>query len=119
MTKNLQNDVNDMNSMIQNGDIMGAFEKYYREDVVIHENGSPPIRGKNENRKRGIKFLWEMEEVYSTEIKSVAFGKNLSMTEWTIGVKTKDGSRKSINRVNVQTWKNSKISGERLYFCKE
>src|SRR3990167_8604006 len=119
MTKNLQNDVNDMNSMIQKGDIMGAFEKYYMEDVVIHENGSPPIKGKNENRKRGIKFLWEIEEIYGAEIKSVALGKNLSMTEWAIDVKTKDGSKKVIYRVNVQIWKDEKIIDEKLYFCKE
>jgi hypothetical protein len=115
----LKNAVNDLNSMIQKGDIMEAFERYYREDVVIHDNGSSPIEGKNENRKRGIKFLWEIDEVYSAEIKSVAFGNNLSVTEWIIDVKTKDGSKKEIHRVNVQTWKDDKIIGERLYFSKE
>lgn len=115
----LRNSVNDLNRMIQKGNILDAFEKYYGEDVAIHENGSSPIDGKNENRKIGIKFLWEIEEIYSAKIKSVALGKNLSMTEWAIDVKTKDGSKKIIYRVNVQAWKDNKIISERLYFCKE
>jgi hypothetical protein len=118
MTK-LKNTVEKLNVLIKEGKIMEAFEKYYGEDVTIHENGSPPIKGKDENRKRGIKFLWEVDEIYSAEIKSVAFEKNLSMTEWTINVKLKDGSKKIIYRVNVQTWKDYKIISERLYFCKE
>ena len=97
----LKNDVEKLNTLIKEGKIMEAFEKYYGEDVTIHENGSPPVEGKDENRKRGIKFLWELEEIYSAEIKSVAFGENLSMTEWAIDVKTKDGLKKVIYRVNV------------------
>lgn len=118
MTK-LINAVNDLNSLIKEGKILEAFEKYYGEDVIIHENGNSPTIGKNENRKRGIKFLWEIDEVYGAEIKSVSFGDNISMTEWAINVKTKDGLKKIIYRVNVQAWKDEKIISERLYFSKE
>jgi hypothetical protein len=110
--------VNDLNSLIKEGKIMEAFEKYYGEDVTIHENGNDPVEGKEENRKRGINFLWEIDEVYDAEIISVTLGKDVSMTEWAIDVKTKEGVRKKIYRVNVQYWKSGKISTERLYFCK-
>lgn len=117
-TAELQMAVNDLNSLIKEGKIMEAFEKYYGEDVTIHENGNDPVEGKEENRKRGINFLWEIDEVYDAEIISVTLGKDVSMTEWAIDVKTKEGVRKKIYRVNVQYWKSGKISTERLYFCK-
>jgi hypothetical protein len=111
--------VNSLNTMIQQGNIMEAFETFYGEEVVIHENGNSPIKGKDNNRKRGIKFLWEIDEVYDAEILSVAIGDNISMTEWSIDIKPKDGPRKTIYRVNVQRWTEGKVTSERLYFCKD
>lgn len=116
-TIQLKNDVNDLNALIQDGRIMDAFEKYYGEDVVIHQNGNSPIEGKGENRKRGIKFLWEIDEVYDAKVLSVSFGDLVSMTEWSIDVKTKSNIRKLLYRVNVQYWNARKIVLERLYFC--
>ncbi len=118
-TQKLMTNVNGLNSLIKEGNIMEAFEKYYGDDVVIHENGNSPVTGKEENRKRGINFLWEIDEVYTAEVISVALGDLVSMTEWSIDVKTKKGERKIVYRVNVQYWNDGKIVMERLYFCKD
>ena len=99
---------------------MDAFEKYYGEEVVIQVNGNPPITGKEQNRKREMIFLQEIEKLNSAEIKSVTLGgkdDNVSMTEWAINIENKDGIKKIIYRVNVQHWKDDKIINEKLYFC--
>ena len=99
---------------------MEAFEKYYGEEVVIQVNGNPAISGKEANRKREMIFLQEIEKLNSAEIKSVTFGginDNVSVTEWAINIKNKEGEEKTIHRVNVQHWKNDKIINEKLYFC--
>ena len=99
---------------------MEAFEKYYGEEVVIQVNGNPPITGKEQNRKREMIFLQEIEKLNSAEINSVTFGgidDNVSMTEWAINIESKEGVKKIIYRVNVQHWKDNKIINEKLYFC--
>jgi len=119
MTK-LKNNVEKLNTLIKEGKILEAFEKYYSEDVIIQVNGNPPIPGKEKNRKREMIFLQEIEKLNSAVINSVTFGgeeDNIAMTEWAINIKNKDGIRKTIYRVNVQHWKDDKIIDEKLYFC--
>lgn len=116
----LKNTVEKLNLLIQEGKIMEAFEKYYGEDVIIQVNGNPPVNGKEQNRKREMIFLQEIEKLNSSDIKSVTFGgseDNVSMTEWAINIENKKGEKKTIYRVNVQQWKDGKIINEKLYFC--
>ncbi|MDO8563701.1 MAG: hypothetical protein Q7R87_01700 [Nanoarchaeota archaeon] len=119
MTK-LKNNVAKLNTLIQEGKIMEAFEKYYGDEVVIQVNGSLPITGKEKNRNREMIFLQEIEKLNSTEIKSVTFGgvdDNISMTEWAINIENKKGENETVYRVNVHHWKDNKIINEKLYFC--
>ena len=119
MTK-LKNNVEKLNTLIKEGKIMEAFEKYYGENVIIQVNGNPPIIGKEQNRKREMIFLQEIEKLNSAEIKSVTFGgtdDNVSMTERAINIENKEGIKKIIYRVNVQHWRDDKIINEKLYFC--
>jgi len=118
--KKLKNNVEKLNTLIKEGKIMEAFEKYYGENVIIQVNGNSPITGKDQNRKREMIFLQEIEKLNSAEIKSVTFGgteDNVSMTEWAINIENKEGIKKIIYRVNVQHWKDDKIINEKLYFC--
>ena len=116
----LKNNVEKLNTLIREGKISEAFEKYYGEDVITQVNGNPPIHGKEANRKREVIFLQEIEKLNNAEIKSVTFGgteDNVSMTEWAINIENKEGVKKIIYRVNVQHWKDDKIINEKLYFC--
>jgi len=116
----LKNNVGNLNVLIKAGRILEAFERYYSEDIVIQVNGNPPIIGKEQNKKRELIFLQEIEKLNSAEIKSVTFGgvdDNVSMTEWVIDIENKNGEQKTIYRVNVQHWKDNKIINEKLYFC--
>lgn len=116
----LKNNVGALNALIKEGKIMEAFEKYYSEEVVIQVNGNPPTVGKDQNRRREMIFLQEIEKLNDAEIHSVTFGgtnDNISMTEWAIHIENKKGETKVIYRVNVQHWKDDKIISEKLYFC--
>jgi hypothetical protein len=118
--KKLKNNVEKLNTLIREGRMKEAFEKYYGDDVSIQVNGNLPIVGKEQNRKREMIFLAEIEKLNSAEINSVTFGgteDNVSMTEWAINIKNKEGQNKTIYRVNVQHWKDDKIINEKLYFC--
>src|SRR3989338_5410550 len=119
MTK-LKTNVENLNFLIKEGRIDDAFENYYSEEVIIQVNGNLPVEGKDENRKREMIFLQEIEKLNSADINSVTFGgedDNVSMTEWVIRIENKKGEKKTIYRVNVQHWKDDKIINEKLYFC--
>ncbi|MEK6928291.1 MAG: SnoaL-like domain-containing protein [Nanoarchaeota archaeon] len=116
----LKTNVEKLNTLIQEGKILEAFEKYYSEEVSIQVNGNTPVNGKEQNRKREMIFLQEIEKLNSAVINSVTFGgnvDNVSMTEWAINIENKDKEQKTIYRVNVQHWKDNKIINEKLYFC--
>lgn len=116
----IKNNVEKLNALIKEGKILEAFEKYYSNDIIIQVNGNHPVIGKEQNRKREMIFLQEIEKLNSAEINSVTFGgidDNVSMTEWAISIKNKEGENKIIYRVNVQHWKDDKIINEKLYFC--
>ena len=118
--KKLQNNVEKLNLLIKDGKIKEAFEKYYGDDVIIQVNGNAPVTGKEQNRKREVIFLEEIEKLNSADINSVTFGgadDNVTMTEWAINIENKQGEKKIIYRVNVQHWKDDKIINEKLYFC--
>jgi len=114
----LKDSVNKLNSLLKEGKIMEAFEKYYNIDVTIHIDGNAPITGKEQ--KREMIFLQEIEKLNNAEIKLVAFGgtdNDVSVTEWAIDIENKEGVKKTIYRVNVQQWKDDKIINEKIYFC--
>ncbi len=114
----LKTTVEKLNALIKQGKIRDAFEKYYREDVVIQLNGSPPLAGKEANGLKEMGFLQEIKGINSSDIKSVTFGgieNDVSMTEWGINIQNPQGEQKTIYRVNVQHWKDNKIFNEKLY----
>ena len=116
----IKNNVEKLNTLIKEGKILEAFEKYYDDDVIIQVNGNSPIIGKELNRDREMIFLQEIEKLNSADINSVTYGgekDNVSMTEWAINIENKAGEKKTIYRVNVQHWKGDKIINEKLYFC--
>ena len=115
---NLKDNVNKLNSLLKNGKISEAFEKYYNINVNIHIDGKPPITGKEQ--RRDMIFLQEIEKLNSAEIMLVAFGginDDFSVIEWEINIENKKGEKMTIYRVNVQHWKDDKIIDEKIYFC--
>ena len=42
----IKENVEELNQMILGGDIMGAFEKFYADDVVMQDNETPAREGK-------------------------------------------------------------------------
>ena len=43
--KTLEESVKELNQMIQKGEILPAFDKFYAEDVVMQENENDPTSG--------------------------------------------------------------------------
>ena len=107
-----------LNQQVLSGDIMGAFEKYYAEDVVMQENSADPFVGKSVNRERELQFVNSIAEFHGAAVLSSAANGDTSFSEWTMDVTFKGGTRYQLAQVAVRTWKDGLIVRERFYYNK-
>lgn len=106
----------ELNQAILGGDILGAFEKYYAEDIVMQENANEPRHGKAANRKHEEEFVNSVEEFHGAKVLSEAVNGDVSFTEWMMDVTFKGGGRTKLQQVAVRRWKDGQVVGERFYY---
>jgi len=113
----LQENVADLNARILKGDILGAFEDYYAEDVVMIDQGQPPREGKALNRQYEEAFVNGLTEFRGAEVKasSVDEAAGKAFTEWSFDFTHKDYGSQTYDQVAVQTWADGQIVEERFY----
>ena len=79
--------------MVQQGQTMEVFEKFYGEDCVMSDNASDKRSGKDTNRDYEKQFInaveaWNKAEVLSTVVDEE---KQTAVTEWFFYFNLKDG----------------------------
>lgn len=107
---------NDLVTMVTNGKLMEAFEKYYDEDVVMQENRKDPTVGKSANRVREEQFVGSVEAVHAMSAPSVVVDGDEVVIHWLGDVTFKGGIRVAMDQLAQQTWKNGKIVRERFIY---
>ena len=107
---------NALNQQILSGDIMGAFEKYYAEDVVMQENSAEPFAGKAFNREREQQFVNSIAEFHGARVLSAGASGDTSFSEWEMDVTFQGGTRYKLAQVAVRTWKDGQVARERFYY---
>jgi ketosteroid isomerase-like protein len=105
-----------LNQAILAGDILSAFETYYADDVVMHENDSPPFTGKSVNRKREEDFVNSVQEFHEARLLGEAVNGDTSYSEWEYDLTFKSGIRMTLQQVAARRWKNGQVSHERFYY---
>ncbi|MBI2689272.1 MAG: nuclear transport factor 2 family protein [Acidobacteria bacterium] len=107
-----------LNRQILSGDIMGAFDKYYADDIVMQENSSDPTVGKAANRERELQFVNSITEFHGAAVVSSAVNGDTSFGEWEMDVTFQGGQRYKLAQASVRTWENGQIVRERFYYSK-
>src|SRR5258706_16280897 len=100
----------ELNQAILAGNILNAFETYYADDVVMHENDSPPFTGKSVNRKREEDFVNSVQEFHEARRLGEAVNGDTSYSEWEYDLTFKSGIRTKFKQVSVPRWKNGQMS---------
>jgi len=108
----------ELNQKILAGDILGAFDQYYADDVVMQENNTPPTVGKAANRMREEEFVASVEEFHSAKLLASAVNGNVTFGEWEYDATYKGAGRFALTQVAVRRWANGKVSHERFYYSK-
>ena len=113
----LRESVDDLNNRILQGDILGAFEDYYAEDVVMIDAGQPPREGKDVNRQYEEVFVNGLTELRNAEVKAVGIDEEAgkALVEWHFDFTHSDYGVQTYDQVAVQTWKDGQITEERFY----
>jgi hypothetical protein len=106
----------DIKQLVLQGNAMQAFEKYYGEDVVMQENENLPTVGKAANHQREEEFFAKVVEFRGAEVKNVAFGDNVIISEWFLDYTHQEWGKRTDDQVSVQEWKDGKVVRERFYY---
>jgi ketosteroid isomerase-like protein len=107
-----------LNDQVLQGDILGAFDKFYAENVTMQENSDEPTAGKAANRKREEDFVASVDQIHSVKVLSSAVNGDTSFGEWEFDATYKGGARVKLTQVAVRRWKNGQIVQERFYYNK-
>ena len=118
-TKTLEQRVSRLNQMIQEGQVLPAFEKFYAEDVVMQENENEPTKGKVACRINEETFVNGITAFRKAEIQSIVIGDNISVTQWSFDFTHKDWGVRDYNQISVQRWNDEgQIINEKFYYSK-
>lgn len=109
----------DIYNMVNSGQLMEAFEKYYHEDVVMVEATGEKREGKDANRKAEQDFLASVKEFHGAGVRSVASNENDAVTTveaWMEVTFQNAPGPIMMEQVTVQRWQGDQIIHERFYY---
>ena len=115
-TQDIQALDTELNTMIQNGNALEAFEKFYADTVVMQENEQTPTAGKAANREREKAFFASVSELRKIEVVASATQGNTSFSQWFTDYTHKDNGGMAYHQVAVRTWENGKVVKEVFYY---
>lgn len=111
--------VHDLIERMKAGDILGAFDTHYADDVVMQEPTASHA-GKTTNRAREQAFLDSVKEWKSLNFANVAIEDHgdhgVSFIEYDFDFVNTQGAAVRYEQVARQVWKDGKIVHERFYY---
>lgn len=104
--------------MINTGQLLDAFEKYYANDVVMVEATGDLREGKDKNREYELKFISSVKDVHGGGVTGLTADEQngVTMVESWMDVTFQDGNRVKMEQVAVQKWRGEEIVHERFYY---
>lgn len=106
----------ELNTIVLEGRILDAFERFYADDVVMQENAAAPVVGKAANRERERQFVESIEQFHHAALLGAAAEGDRSYSEWLMDVTFKGGIRVKLEQVAVRQWRNGQVTHERFYY---
>ena len=116
MVNSLETLVKEQIRLLEAGDPLGAFERFYGDSLVMFDNDRVFAEGKENCRKKQEPFILPCKEIFG---KIAAFRvfeeRNLSVLHNQTEFVHPEHGRAKINGLHVQEWKDGKIQVERYY----
>lgn len=108
----------ELQSMVGQGQMVEAFEKFYAENVVMEEPMSGRTEGKDANREREMQWLENLAEAHGGGVTGITSNEaeGITMSETWMDATFKDGNRVKMEEVSVKKWEGDQIVHERFYY---
>ena len=105
----------ELNQMILAGNgFPAAFDRFYADDVLMHEANGVICEGKEANRQREQAALAHME-FHESQLVHAAVNGDVTFSEWRYDA-TMGGQRMTLEQVARRVWKDGKVVHERFYY---
>ena len=109
--------VEELNNMILQGNILGAFDKFYAENVVMQDNDHPQRVGKAENRKFEEAFVANLTAFRGAKVGTITIiDGGIATIEWWFDYTHKEWGDRNYSQIAVQRWKDGQIVEEKFYY---
>ena len=117
MAAPLKDLVHDLHGRILQGDILGAFEDHYADDVMQEPKEEPRV-GKDVNRKFEQEWMDNLVEFRGAEVLGVAINEEAGtvFAEWYNDLTHKQYGDMKATQVSIQQWRDGKVVEERFYY---
>lgn len=112
---NLAEKVEQLNLLIVQFRYEEALEKFYDENIISHENETPPIIGLDAYKKAAKEFIKNVSN-YSASLLNVIISDDMSVVEWHYMFDHKGIGKWDRRQLSLQRWKNGKIIHERHHW---
>ena len=108
----------EVQSMIGQGQLLEAFDKFYADSVVMEEATGETFEGKAANRKREEQFLESLVEMHGGGVTAMTANEDdgVTMAEVWMDATFKDGNRMKMEQVSVKKWEGDHIVHEKFYY---
>lgn len=113
---NLLHLVDELDGMLISGDFMGAFEKFFADEVVTLTGPSDITYNKAEKRERLQGFLNNVYPNHATR-HSVGTGENTTYSEFTFEFITLSGERRVFHEILRRIWEDGKVKEEKYFMA--
>lgn len=115
--RDLKERVEQLNTMILQGQILDAFEKFYAENVTMQENEDAPTVGKEACRIHEEGFVNNITEFRNAAVKNVIVSDNITAVEWDFDFTHAEWGVRNYTQVAVQRWNDEgQIINEKFYY---
>lgn len=108
----------ELQSMMGQGQMMEAFEKFYAENVVMVEATGEVREGKDHNRTFEEQWMSSLKEIHAGGVGAMTSNEETghTCTESWVDVSFQDGNRMKMEEVSVKKWENGQVVHERFYY---
>lgn len=114
----IKENVDKLNEMILGGDILGAFDKFYADGVVMQDNNNPLREGKAVCREFEETFVNNLTAFRGAAVKNILVSEEsgVAAIEWDFDYSHKEWGDRKYTQVAVQQWQDGQIISEKFIY---
>jgi ketosteroid isomerase-like protein len=101
---------------VMTGNHADAIAAFYTEDATMQELASPPRAGLANLVARERKLLEQMASVITHRPDFYAIDGDRVAIHWVFDFTHKDGRKRTVDEVAIQTWQGDKIAAEQFFY---